>query len=137
MNTSIVSKESYDSVKRDLLQCQKRPTTVSKESYLCIFGPSDRVLVHELFPSFRAASLKVGLRILHCYRNLAEAYTVNNFVLTLVYTVNNFVPSPLLPRPGKGPGAGRRRYKIIYCIYQGTYKIIYHYLESSNFTDTW
>ena len=26
-----VSKETYYSVKRDLLQCQKRPTTVSKE----------------------------------------------------------------------------------------------------------
>jgi len=30
---SIVSKETYYSVKRDLLQCQKRPTTVSKETY--------------------------------------------------------------------------------------------------------
>jgi hypothetical protein len=28
-----VSKETYDSVKRDLRQCQKRPTTVSKETY--------------------------------------------------------------------------------------------------------
>jgi len=28
-----VSKETYYSVKRDLLQCQKRPTTVSKETY--------------------------------------------------------------------------------------------------------
>ena len=27
-----VSKETYYSVKRDLLQCQKRPTTVSKET---------------------------------------------------------------------------------------------------------
>jgi hypothetical protein len=30
---TIVSKETYYSVKRDLLQCQKRPTTVSKETY--------------------------------------------------------------------------------------------------------
>jgi hypothetical protein len=29
-----VSKETYYSVKRDLLQCQKRPTTVSKMVYL-------------------------------------------------------------------------------------------------------
>ncbi len=29
----LVSKETYYSVKRDLLQCQKRPTTVSKETY--------------------------------------------------------------------------------------------------------
>jgi hypothetical protein len=28
-----VFKETYYSVKRDLLQCQKRPTTVSKETY--------------------------------------------------------------------------------------------------------
>jgi hypothetical protein len=28
-----VSKETYCSVKRDLLQCQKRPITVSKEIY--------------------------------------------------------------------------------------------------------
>jgi len=28
-----LSKETYYSVKRDLLQCQKRPTTVSKETY--------------------------------------------------------------------------------------------------------
>jgi hypothetical protein len=31
--TKRVSKETYYSVKRDLLQCQKRPTTVSKETY--------------------------------------------------------------------------------------------------------
>jgi hypothetical protein len=31
-----VSKESYYSVKRDLLQCQKRPTTVSKETYYSV-----------------------------------------------------------------------------------------------------
>ena len=28
-----VSKETYYSVKRDILQCQKRPITVSKETY--------------------------------------------------------------------------------------------------------
>jgi hypothetical protein len=28
-----VSKETYSSVKRDLQQCQKRPTAVSKETY--------------------------------------------------------------------------------------------------------
>jgi hypothetical protein len=32
----MVSKETYYSVKRDLLQCQKRPTTVSKETYYSI-----------------------------------------------------------------------------------------------------
>jgi len=32
--TTTVSKETYYSVKRDLLQCQKRPTTVSKDTYL-------------------------------------------------------------------------------------------------------
>jgi hypothetical protein len=31
-----VSKETYCSVKRDLLQCQKRPTTVSKETYYSV-----------------------------------------------------------------------------------------------------
>jgi hypothetical protein len=31
-----VSKETYYSVKRDLLQCQKRPTTVSKETYYSV-----------------------------------------------------------------------------------------------------
>jgi len=31
-----VSKETYYSVKRDLLQCQKRPTTVSKETYCSV-----------------------------------------------------------------------------------------------------
>jgi len=34
--TSTVSKETYYSVKRDLLQCQKRPTTVSKETYYSV-----------------------------------------------------------------------------------------------------
>jgi len=33
---STVSKETYYSVKRDLLQCQKRPTTVSKETYYSV-----------------------------------------------------------------------------------------------------
>ncbi len=28
-----LASETYYSVKRDLLQCQKRPTTVSKETY--------------------------------------------------------------------------------------------------------
>jgi hypothetical protein len=28
--------ETYYSVKRDLLQCQKRPTTVSKETYYSV-----------------------------------------------------------------------------------------------------
>ena len=32
----LVSKETYYSVKRDLLQCQKRPTTVSKETYYSV-----------------------------------------------------------------------------------------------------
>jgi hypothetical protein len=31
-----VSKETSYSVKRDLLQCQKRPTTVSKETYYSV-----------------------------------------------------------------------------------------------------
>ena len=31
-----VSKETYYSVKRDLLQCQKRPTTVSKETFYSV-----------------------------------------------------------------------------------------------------
>ncbi len=31
-----VSVEPYYSVKRDLLQCQKRPTTVSKETYYSV-----------------------------------------------------------------------------------------------------
>jgi hypothetical protein len=31
-----VPKETYYSAKRDLLQCQKRPTTVSKETYYSI-----------------------------------------------------------------------------------------------------
>jgi len=31
-----VSKDTYYSVKRDLLQCQKRPTTVSKETYYSV-----------------------------------------------------------------------------------------------------
>ena len=31
-----VSKETYYSVKRDLLQCQKRPTKVSKETYYSV-----------------------------------------------------------------------------------------------------
>jgi hypothetical protein len=52
-----LSKETYSSVKRDLLQCQKRPTTVSKETYYRpdkshlatkllgrVFEDSDRVL---------------------------------------------------------------------------------------------
>jgi hypothetical protein len=30
------TKETYYSVKRDLLQCQKRPTTVSKETYYSV-----------------------------------------------------------------------------------------------------
>ena len=33
LSPSTVSKETYYSVKRDLLQCQKRPTPVSKETY--------------------------------------------------------------------------------------------------------
>jgi hypothetical protein len=32
-SATIVSKDTYYSVKRDLLQCQKRPTIVSKETY--------------------------------------------------------------------------------------------------------
>jgi hypothetical protein len=35
---STVSKETYYSVKRDLLQCQKRPTTVSKMACVCKEG---------------------------------------------------------------------------------------------------
>jgi len=35
-----VSKETYYSVKRDLLQCQKRPTTVSKETYYSVKRPT-------------------------------------------------------------------------------------------------
>ncbi len=31
-----MSKETYYSVKRDLLRCQKRPTTVSKETYYSV-----------------------------------------------------------------------------------------------------
>ena len=31
-----MSKETYYSVKRDLYQCQKRPTTVSKETYISV-----------------------------------------------------------------------------------------------------
>jgi hypothetical protein len=31
-----VSNETYYSVKRDLLQCQTRPTTVSKETYYSV-----------------------------------------------------------------------------------------------------
>ena len=31
-----LSKETYYSVKRDLLQCQKRPTTASKETYYSV-----------------------------------------------------------------------------------------------------
>jgi hypothetical protein len=31
--TPPIASETYYSVKRDLLQCQKRPTTVSKEAY--------------------------------------------------------------------------------------------------------
>ena len=31
-----MSKETYYSVKRDILQCQKRPTTVSKETYYSV-----------------------------------------------------------------------------------------------------
>ena len=31
-----VSKETYYSLKGDLLQCQKRPTTVSKETYYIV-----------------------------------------------------------------------------------------------------
>jgi hypothetical protein len=33
VSSAQVSKETYYSVKRDLTQCQKRPTTVSKETY--------------------------------------------------------------------------------------------------------
>ena len=36
MSQKSVSKETYYSVKRDLLQCQKRPTTVSKETYYSV-----------------------------------------------------------------------------------------------------
>jgi hypothetical protein len=31
-----VSKETYNSVKRDLHKCQKRPTIVSKETYTSV-----------------------------------------------------------------------------------------------------
>ena len=33
MNAQTESRETYFSVKRDLLRCEKRPTTVSKETY--------------------------------------------------------------------------------------------------------
>ena len=36
MRTGLVSKETYYNVKRDLLQCQKRPTTMSKETYYSV-----------------------------------------------------------------------------------------------------
>jgi hypothetical protein len=36
LNRCQMSKETYYSVKRDLLQCQKRPTTVSKETYYSV-----------------------------------------------------------------------------------------------------
>jgi len=34
--STTVSKETYNSVKRDLQQCQKSPTTVSKETYYSV-----------------------------------------------------------------------------------------------------
>jgi len=37
-----VSKETYYSVKRDLLQCQKRPTTESKETYYRVYSVNRR-----------------------------------------------------------------------------------------------
>ena len=39
-----MSKETYYSVKRDLLQCQKRPTTVSKETYYSVKRDLEEVL---------------------------------------------------------------------------------------------
>jgi hypothetical protein len=36
LSGDLLSKETYYSVKRDLLQCQKRPTTVSKETYYSV-----------------------------------------------------------------------------------------------------
>jgi len=36
LSGTTVSKETYYSVKRDLLHCQKRPTTVSKETYYSV-----------------------------------------------------------------------------------------------------
>ena len=39
-----VSKKTYYSVKRDLIQCQKRPTTVSKETYYSVYVGEREVL---------------------------------------------------------------------------------------------
>ena len=42
-----MSKETYYSVKRDLLQCQKRPTTVSKETYYRLAACTSRSSVRQ------------------------------------------------------------------------------------------
>jgi hypothetical protein len=46
-----VSKETYNSVKRDLLQCQTRPTTVSKETYNQSVSISHTHLLKLFFPA--------------------------------------------------------------------------------------
>ncbi len=46
-----VSKETYNSVKRDLLQCQTRPTTVSKETYNQSVSISPTHLLKLFFPA--------------------------------------------------------------------------------------
>jgi len=59
-----VSKETYYSVKRDLLQCQKRPITVSKETYwrecVLFIGTEFSILYTSVYPPAGAASATVS-----------------------------------------------------------------------------
>ncbi len=57
-----MSKETYysvESVKRDLLQCQKRPTTVSKETY---YSVKRDLGVDELFAELSLTSFQGTLK---------------------------------------------------------------------------
>jgi len=58
-------KETYYSVKRDLLQCQKRPTTVSKETYYSAPNLGDKVFSKERACSQKKRRLSEEMRITH------------------------------------------------------------------------
>jgi len=65
-----VSKETYYSVKRDLLQCQKRPFTVSKETYYSV----KRDLIQYKYFLFIEADVACSAHKSLCYIKHREIY---------------------------------------------------------------
>jgi hypothetical protein len=73
-----VSVEPYYSVKRDLLQCQKRPTTVSKETYYSV----KRHLLQ-----YRDPASPISLHRFMCY-NIQSLNRINTLTAATSFKTN-------------------------------------------------